>query len=337
MNATEKIEAGGLRLDNALWLAPLAGVTTPPVREFFAALGAGLTHTEMISCMGLLRDNRKTEGMLRLLPGEDSKCGNPVVLQLFAGDADTMARGAEMALAANARCGPLRFAALGVNMACPMPKVTKRGAGAALMGTETAFAMVRGLKRLGLLVWVKTRRMPDDRETLRFVEGLVEAGADNVCVHGRTAAQRYEGRADRVATAAAAERFPGKISASGDVYTVEDVKEYLNMGCVGVMLARGALANPYLFPLALRALGYRVPEDLTAPARGERIRRLLSLGERARRICGPKTALVLLKRLMAGMFKGMPGASELRRGVGLASNLEELEKLLRLDFTENIG
>ena len=319
MNATGKIEAGGLKLDTELWLAPLAGVTTPPVREFFALLGASLTHTEMVSCMGLIRDNRKTGNMLRLLPGE-----GPVVLQLFAGDAGAMTQGAEMALAANARCGSLRFAALGINMACPMPKVTKRGAGAALMGTETAFLMVQSLKRLGLPVWVKTRRMPRDEETLRFVERLAEAGADNICIHGRTAAQRYEGRADRLIAGAAAARFPGKISASGDVYAVEDVEEYLNMGCVGVMLARGALANPYLFPLALRARGYDIAQDVTQE---QRIRRLQNLGERLCQICGRQTALVLLKRLTAGMFKGI-GAPQLRREAGLARSFSDLTLVL---------
>jgi tRNA-dihydrouridine synthase len=334
MNATEKTEAaglkvedlkigdrkiGGLSLGSELWLAPLAGVTVPPIREFFARLGAGLTHTEMISCMGLTRSNRKTHGMLRLLPGE-----GPVILQLFAGDADTMKKGAEAALAANADDGPLRFAGLGINMACPMPKVTKRGAGAALMGTKTASAMVWGLKRLGLPVWVKIRKMPDGVETLRFVDELVEAGADNICIHGRTTAQRYEGRADRSAAAAAAARFPGKISASGDVYAIEDVEEYLNMGCVGVMLARGALANPCLFLLGLRALGRRIPEDLANPTRERRVELLRDLGERIQEICGPKTALVLLKRLTAGMFKGISGASELRRRIGLAPSLEEL-------------
>lgn len=319
MSATGKIEIGGLKLGTELWLAPLAGVTTPPIREFFALLGAGLTHTEMVSCMGLIRGNRKTEKMLQLLPGE-----GPVVLQLFAGDADTMAQGAESALATNARWGSPRFAALGINMACPMPKVTKRGAGAALMGTETAFVMVQKLKRLGLPVWVKTRRMSNDEATLRFVEGLVEAGADNVCIHGRTAAQRYEGRADRSVAGAAAARFPGKISASGDVYAVEDVEEYLRKGCVGVMLARGALANPYLFPLALRARGYDIPLDVTNPDRERRARQLRNLGERVDEVCGPKMALVILKRLMAGMFKGISGSAGLRREAGLAGSLSDL-------------
>ena len=336
----KRYKVGGLELDNELWLAPLAGITMAPVREFFSSLGAGLTHTEMISCMGLLRDNRKTENMLLLLPSENcsaesSNAGSTnVVLQLFSGDADSMAGGAEAALTANARMGPLRFAALGINMACPMPKVTKRGAGAALMGMPAvASEMTRGLKRLGLPVWVKTRVSSDISETLRFLELLFEAGADNVCIHGRTPAQRYEGRADRMKTAEAARRFPGGISASGDVYQVEDVKEYLDMGCVGVMLARGVLANPYLFPQALYALGReqrkrKISDADINPTKENRLSQLRLLGERIREISGAGHAVVLIKRILSGTLKGTPGAAELRRRVGVTTDLDELLRLL---------
>ncbi|MDR2175031.1 MAG: tRNA-dihydrouridine synthase family protein [Synergistaceae bacterium] len=331
MKEHPKIEAGGLKLDNALWLAPLAGVTTPPVREFFSRLGAGLTHTEMVSCAGIVRGNRKTEGMLRLLPGE-----GPVVLQLFAGDAASMREGAEAAIAAGGRAASsegasARFAALGVNMACPMPKVTKRGAGAALMNVPgIACEMVRGLKELGFPVWVKTRKAPsgDETDTLRFAEGLLNAGADNVCIHGRTPAQRYGGRADRSVVCAAARRFPGKISASGDVYSAEDVLEYLNGGCVGVMPARGALANPYIFPLALKALGYDVPEERLNPAFEDRLLFLRSLGESSHEINGPRPTVVLLKRLLAGALKGSESAAALRRRAGLTNDLDELMHIL---------
>ena len=313
-------EVGGLRLSSPLCLAPLAGVTTLPVREFFTRLGAALTHTEMVSCAGLVRDNRKTSSMLRVSPDE-----GPVVLQLFAPDAATLTAGAEAALTLNRRAGGPAFSALGINMACPMPKVTKRGAGAALLRNPTeAQAMVRGLKALGLPVWVKARRLDDPDETLRFIEGIIHAGADNICLHGRTAAQRYEGTADRKIVAAAAARFPGLLSASGDVRETKDVQEYLLMGCAPVMLARGALADPWLFPRALHGLGRAVPPELLDPAPKDRAQALRRLGERAGEALGERQAVVLLKRLMGGVFKGMPGASELRRRAGSATGLEEL-------------
>lgn len=313
----KKTLTGGLRLQNPLWLAPLAGVTTPPLREFFSFLGAGLVHTEMVSCNGLVRNNKKTEGMLQILPSEA-----PVVLQLFGSEEGVAAQSAEEALRINPS-----FAALGVNMACPMPKVTKRGAGSAMMDTpDKAFKMVQALNIFERPIWVKIRRLPsgDKAETLRFIEGLLRAGAQNICIHGRTPAQRYEGRADREIVALAAKIFPGFISASGDVYQIEDIQEYLSMGCVGVMLARGALANPYLFPRALAALGYVVAEDLLNPTPVQQLARLTSLGERARMLSGSRLAVVLLKRLMGGMLKGIHGAADLRRRAGSAIDLDEL-------------
>lgn len=318
---------GGLALAHPLCLAPLAGVTAAPVREFFTRLGAALTHTEMVSCVGLVRANRKTSGMLETLPEE-----GPVVLQLFGGEADTVARGAEVALELKRGRGDPAFAGLGVNMACPMPKVTRRGAGAALLGNPSeAFEMTRLLKRMGLPLWVKIRRISEGRarDTLSFVEGLVEAGADNVCIHGRTAAQRYEGRADRTVVVEAARSFPEKISASGDVRVPEDVREYLEAGCVAVMLARGALANPWLFSESLRALGFELPESLLNSSPVRRQAELCRLGERAQELCGARQAVVLVKRLMGGMLKGVDGAAELRRRAGCATDLETLLAVFR--------
>ena len=319
---------GGLPLRNPLCLAPLAGVTAAPVREFFTRLGAALTHTEMVSCAGLVRGNRKTSDMLATLPEE-----GPVVLQLFGGEADTVARGAEVALELKKRRGEAAFAGLGINMACPMPKVTRRGAGAALLeNPPEAFAMTRLLKRLELPVWVKIRRLNNGRneDTLRFVEGLLAAGADNVCIHGRTAAQRYEGRSDRLVVAEAARHFPGKIAASGDVRTPEDVQAYLAAGCVVVMLARGAMANPWLFPESLHALRCAVPEGFLNPTPRQRGAELSRLGERARALCGERQAVVLIKRLMGGMLKGMEGAAELRRRAGCAADLDSLLEVFRM-------
>lgn len=309
---------GGLLLSSPLCLAPLAGVTSSPVREFFTELGAALTHTEMVSCAGLVRGNRRTSGMLRVSPREV-----PLILQLFAPDAETLTRGAEAALELN-RAAP-SFAGLGINMACPMPKVMKRGAGAALLKRpEEAAAMVRGLKSLGLPVWVKIRRLEDRDATLRLIEGLAEAGADNLCLHGRTPAQRYEGLADRGVVAEAAEAFPGLIGASGDVRSEEDIQEYLGMGCALVMLARGALADPWLLPRTLAELGHSVPPELLAPSRETRLEALRRLGERAAEVQGERQAVVVLKRFMGGVFKGMPGSSELRRRAGCAVSLREI-------------
>jgi len=303
----------------ALWLAPLAGITIPPVRLFYSRLGAGLTHTEMVSASGLLFNNKKTRSMLEVLPGE-----SPVVLQLFAGDEDSLVRAAQFALAVSGMnekqsCAASYFA-FGINMACPMPKVIKRGAGAKLLELpEIAFSMVKSLKRIGLPVWVKVRKAPHKNglTTYQFIEGLVEAGADNVCLHGRTPAQRYEGIADKQIVCDMARLFPGKISGSGDVYTHEDAKVYLDAGCVGVMAARGALANPFIFR-----------DDPSYPPAEEQLVLLQQFGRDVSDWAGPRVAVIMVKRLLAGMLKGICKAGVFRREVARELDYEKITFLI---------
>lgn len=304
------MKIGGLELDGRLCLAPLAGVTTLPVRQFFSEHGASLTHTEMISCAGLVRSNEKTFDML-----ETSETEGPLVVQLFAGDDGILVSGGEVVLN---RCK--KFSAFGINMACPMPKITKNGSGASLLKKpELAMKMTKNLKSLGLPVWVKIRRLEKDEETLKFVDGLISAGADNVCIHGRTQTQRYEGVADRSIIRSASRDFPGMISASGDVREVSDIREYLEMGCAGVMIARGAFSNPFIF----EEFGGIFRE------REEKIEELVNFSRYTDEISGEHRALVLMKRFAGSILRFEHGSAELRRRAMMSTSLDEIIRILR--------
>ncbi|MCF4150828.1 tRNA-dihydrouridine synthase family protein [Dethiosulfovibrio sp. F2B] len=307
---------GGLELSNPIMMAPMAGVTLPAVRRMFWRLGAGLAHTEMVSCAGLTRKNRKTTEMLFRAPGE-----GPLVLQLFAGDSDTLMRGAEIALSLG-----VPFDALGINMACPMPKVLKKGAGARLLSRlDLAVDMVRCLGRLGLPVWPKIRKIVPDGsgpDTLEFASALVEAGAANVGVHGRTASQRYEGTSDFDEVCRVARALPGVISASGDISGPEDVSKALSGGCVSVFLARGGVTDPFVLPRILSHLGYNIGDPVydDPPSIETRAALFSDLAEDLSNFHGERVAMVLLKRLMSGVFRGVPGCSSYRRAIASASD-----------------
>ena len=304
------MRVGSLEIESPLCLAPLAGITTLPVREFFSSHGAALTHTEMISCAGLVRSNEKTFDML-----ETSETEAPLVVQLFANDDEILTKGGEIVLN---RCK--KFSALGINMACPMPKITKNGSGAALLkNPELAMKMTRGLKTLGLPVWVKIRRLENDDQTLRFVDGLISTGADNVCIHGRTPAQRYEGVADRSIIRTSSSEFPDMISASGDVREVSDIQEYLAMGCVAVMIARGAFSNPFIF----EEYGGIFRE------RDEKIDELVNFARYTDEISGKHRAVVLMKRFAGSILRFEHGSAELRRQAMMSTNLDEIISILR--------
>ena len=317
-----KITIGGISVDNPLFLAPLAGVSLSGVRSLFRLLGVGLTHTEMISSTGLLYGGVKTWRML-----DHSAEEEPLVLQLFATDADSLCRSAELSLRDHS------FAGFSINMACPMPKIVKRGAGSALLQQPNkAFAMVRSLKTFGLPVWPKIRKIiPDSTyslDTFQFTGGLLEAGADNVTIHGRTPAQRYEGAADREEVIRAARLYNGMITASGDVYTPQDVKDYLEGGCVAVVAARGAVANPFMVVQTLRLLGYNTLALSEDPSLEERAKLLVSFADTLHLLHAESIALVLLKRFIPGFFRGKTGTTEFKRNLAVAKDWNAVYELL---------
>lgn len=312
---------GGVEVENPLWLAPLAGITFGSFRRFHRALGAGLVHTEMVSALGLKYKGRKTKELLH--GGEEEK---PCVLQLFGSNAGDIARGAEIALKIR------NFEALEVNMACPMPKVTKKGSGSKLMeAPKEATAIMRQLKPLGLPVWAKVRIMPPNaaEPTADFCERLFDGGADFIFVHGRTPAQRYEGTASREAVAEVARLYPGRIGGSGDCYCPEDFADYLNRGCAAVLAARGVLRDAFLLPKTLRALGACVPEEFCDPSPEAQANILLELGGSIYNTEGGPLALAIARRMLGALFKGFAGASQLRRAGAMTKSWPEMEYLLR--------
>ena len=328
---------GGVTVDNPVWLAPLAGITFASLRNFHKNLGAGLVHTEMVSAVGLYRGGRKTRELLNGIESE-----RPVVLQLFASNSEEIIRGAEIAL--NIR----KFEAIQINMACPMPKVTKKGCGSKLLENPLeSYKIIKRLKTLGIPIWSKIRIIPQQREitTIDFCDNLFSAGADFIIVHGRTASQRYEGQASLQEVEKVALKFPGFIGGSGDCYTPEIMMDYLKAGCTAVLAARGALRDVFLIPKTLKMLGYCVQDCLTNPDLDAQAKLLLELGRSVYNTEGQALALMISRRMLTALFKGFQGATQIRRRGALARTWSEMEELLlnweelssgpKLEFTKD--
>jgi len=311
---------GGVEVNNPVWLAPMAGITFGSVRSFYKRLGAALVHTEMVSAVGLSHRGRKTRELLH--GSEDER---PVVLQLFAPDADSLLKGAEVALSLR------RYDAVEINMACPMPKVTKKGCGSRLLESPgEAARMIAALKTTGLPVWSKIRIAPraGGLTSAGFCETLFRGGADLILVHGRTAAQRYEGVASRDAVEYLAKKFPGRIGGTGDCYEPDDFIDYLERGCVSVLAGRGFLKDALLIPRTLKKLGAKIPEDFLLPAADGQAKILLELGRNIYNTEGEPQAMTIARRMLAALFKGLPGASQLRRSGALARTWPDMEYIL---------
>jgi nifR3 family TIM-barrel protein len=241
-------QIGNLTIPNRVMLAPLAGIGNWFVRLQAKRYGAGLAVSEMISSFAIHYGNQKTlTELLKVHPDE-----GPVAMQLFGQDPDIM----RSAAAEVARVGA---DILDLNMGCPVPKVMKTGAGAALLrDPDTAIAVARAAREgSGLPVTVKLRGdvKPGDRQGVELARRLVdEAGVSGISFHPRSAAVRHKGRPDYDLARQLEQELPVPVIVSGGMEGAEHIRwvfEYT--GCEAVMLARGALGNPWLFAQVLGA------------------------------------------------------------------------------------
>ncbi len=275
---TDTWTLAGHELPNRLVLAPLAGIGNWFVRLQARRYGAGLVVSEMVSSFGLKHGNERTvREFLRIHPDE-----HPVSMQLFGHDAEVMATAAEIVAAAGADL-------IDLNMGCPVRKVCKTGAGAALLDDpDKAVAIARAAAAgSGLPVTVKLRpgRLPGDRAGVTLARRLVdEAGVQAISFHPRHASQQHKGKPDYALAAELVEALDVPVIVSGGLLSDERPAEVLHQtGAEAVMLARGSLGNPWRFE---RLLGLRAGE----PSRAEVIAELRWVIERAEEHLGEQRA-----------------------------------------------
>jgi tRNA-dihydrouridine synthase B len=239
---TTPFEIAGVRLRNRVVLAPLAGIGNWFVRLQAHRHGAGLAVSEMVSSYALAHRNRRTtEEMLRIDPEE-----GPVSIQLFGPDPEVMREASAIA----ATAGP---DLIDLNMGCPVPKVVKTGAGAALIrDPQRAVAVARAAaegSRLPVTVKLRSGLDPGDRSGVELAQRLVaEAGVAAITMHPRSAKVHHAGSADYGLVAELAANLDAPVIVSGGARTVEGAREaYERSGAAAVMVARGSLGNPWIF------------------------------------------------------------------------------------------
>jgi nifR3 family TIM-barrel protein len=247
---------GGIELPNRVVLAPLAGIGNWFVRLQAKRYGAGFAVSEMVSSFGLkYGDARTHREFLRMHPDE-----HPMAVQLFGHDAEVMRIAAGIVAEAGAD-------AIDLNYGCPVRKVCKTGAGAALLddpdkGVAIARAAVEGS---GLPVTVKLRsgNRPGERTGLELARRLVdEAGVAGIGLHPRHASQQHKGEPDYALAAELVETLPVPVVLSGGLRDEErTLRAFDQTGAAAVMLARGSLGNPWRFE---RLLGTRATEPTRA-------------------------------------------------------------------------
>lgn len=311
---------GGVALDSPLILAPMAGVTDLPFRLLCKEQGCSLVYTEMVSAKAILYKNKNTRALLEVKEEE-----HPVAVQLFGSDPAVMAE-----IAAQVEEGP--FEIIDVNMGCPVPKIVKNGEGSALMrnpnlAEKILTAMVKATKKP---VTVKFRKGFEngDSAAVEFAKMAEASGVAAVAVHGRTREQYYSGKADWDIIRQVKDAVSVPVIGNGDIFEPEDaVRMMEETGCDGVMIARGAKGNPWIFgrTKGLMETGITPPK----PSGGEIRDMILRHGRMLSECKGEKAGIREMRSHMAWYTSGLPNSASLRNDMNQAETYEDMEKLLQ--------
>lgn len=316
------MKIGNLNFRNGLFLAPLAGVTDHPFRRLCVRCGAEYVTTEMISAKAIRYGDLKTWRLGRIYDDE-----RPAAVQLFGSEPEIMAYAASEC---ERRLSP---ASVDINMGCPMPKIYNNGDGSALMKSPALCGELVAAVKSAVSVPVTVKiRAGIDAEHKNAVDVALECeknGADCVYVHGRTREQLYSGSSDPTVIAAVKAALKIPVVANGDVTDAASATALLEKtGADGVMVARGAMGNPWIFSEIAAALEHRPYTPPTADERLSLIKEHIAvhIAEKGER------ALPELRKHLSWYIHGLPGSAAARAEINKATTGQELYSMLARVF-----
>jgi nifR3 family TIM-barrel protein len=300
-------------------LSPMAGVTDRVFRSLCARHGADFTWCEFVSANGVLHGNAASFDLMEIGPDE-----HPVGIQLFGSDPGILAEAARTAQAQ----GPQL---IDINFGCPVKKVVKRNGGSALLcNVPLMYEIVEAVVAAVDLPVTAKIRIGWSRSSLNYLEVtrmLEEAGACAITVHGRTRDQLFNGRADWVPIAEMVEIARVPVIGNGDVFCADD---YFRMkretGCAAVMIARGAIGNPFVFEeIVTREAG----EEWNPPRIDRIVETMIEHLDAEIGLKGVHTGMMRMRKHFSNYLKGHPGVSTLRKRIFDTADRQEVVGLLR--------
>ncbi|GAA2889651.1 tRNA dihydrouridine synthase DusB [Microbacterium esteraromaticum] len=326
---TPALRIGPIELDTPVVLAPMAGITNTAFRRLCREYGAGLYVSEMITSRALVERNAIT---MRLIQHHESE--TPRSIQLYGVDPATIAEAVGIIVAED------KADHIDLNFGCPVPKVTRKGGGAALPWKIGLFSEIvqRAVTAAGDVPLTVKMRKGINKDHLTFLDAgraAEDAGAAAVALHARTASEYYSGHADWSAIGELKQAVTSiPVLGNGDIWSADDAVRMMDeTGCDGVVVGRGCLGRPWLFGELAAALGpqssaagQRPVVDATLGFVKDAFRRhaelLVEFFEDEDRGCKD------IRKHVAWYFKGYPVGGELRAALARASTLQEIDDLL---------
>ena len=309
---------GNIEVDGKVVLGPMAGFTSFGYRNFFERFKVALTYTEMISDMGLIYGNKET---MSYLPQETSPV--PIGVQLFGSEPENILKAAKIA-----KNNAKQIDFFDINMGCPVPKVTKTGAGSALLkDPKKCGEIIRVLKsNFDIPITAKIRMGWDDKSLnfLEVIKELEEAGVDMICIHARTKKDLYSGTPRFNELKDLRKRMNVPLVISGNIFTLDDAINAINItGADAVMIARGALGNP---SLAREVDGYyRFNIRYNEPSVQDQVGWCLRLAQELIREKGEDKAMLVYRSIAPKFFSNLPNVKQIK--TRLANELKTYDDL----------
>lgn len=318
------MKISNIHFENNVFLAPMAGITDIVFRGLCSELGCGLLYTEMVSAKGLYYGSSNTEDLMRV-----SDLEKPVAIQIFGNDPKIMASACEIFNNRDDIC------MVDVNMGCPVPKIVKNGEGSALMkNPKLAAEIIKEMKKVSTKpVTVKFRKGFDSNSVnaVEFAKYMEDAGIDAIAVHGRTREQMYEGKADWDIIRAVKDNVKVPVIGNGDIFSVEDamkIKEVTN--CDAIMVARGAMGNPWIFREIMQSLK---GEQVIYPTAVEKLDMCINHLDLAVKYYKEIKAVREMRKHTGWYIKGLSNCSEIKNKINTKNNYDEVRVLL-LEYRE---
>lgn len=310
---------GNVKLENNVFLAPMAGVTDMPFRMLCKEQECGMVYTEMVSAKGMHYNDERSMKLTEI-----SEVEKPAAVQIFGSDPFIMA---DIARKLNSSDADI----IDINMGCPTPKITRNGEGSALMLKPRLVAdIVKAVVDASAKpVTVKIRKGWDDEHVnaVEIAKIAEENGAKAVAVHGRTREQFYSGHADWEIIKKVKEAVTMPVIGNGDIAKPEDAKRMLEQtGCDAVMIARGAQGNPWIFKRTVHFL--RTGEMLPEPSADERIDTVIRHMKMLIELKGERTGVCEMRKHIAWYIKGMRNSTYVREKVFRMTDPDEIIMLL---------